>query len=173
VLFASYYPGGVNYASFTSKIEVRSNEITITDSSTFSNYYDEVNLSIFNYNTSSLIAQGYATLGIVFQLDIREVDDGFQEIFIYSGIYNTSTQLVNGITEFEHGPGRKNTTYIRYEFYSEIIISQIVGNTFYIRYGAHGIFNDNWKNKFLEVQLAVSTESRTISNLYVSNYGTY
>jgi hypothetical protein len=174
VIFGTlYYPGGVNYVSVTSHIEIRSDEVTITDSSTFSNHYDAVNLGLFNYNTSSLIAQGYVTLGIIFQLDIREVDDGFQEIFIYSGSTTTSIQLVTGITAFEHVPGSKNTTYMRYEFYAEIILSQIIGNTVYIRYGAHGAFNDNWKNKFLEVQLLLSTQTRSVSNLVCTGYGSY
>lgn len=97
------------------------------------------------------LPSGTTSFALIIQMDIREVDDGYQELYIYDGLNSNATQLADHI-EFEHGPGKKDTTWYRYTFYTEILPNQIIGNKIYLRFGAHGTLGDKWQYKNITIR---------------------
>jgi hypothetical protein len=144
--------------------EIRSNswEMTITDQSQFNNPCDNIDSgqTLANY-----CAQGYITLAVSLTMDIKEVDDGYQEIFFYNSTSSSATNLVTPIESLEHGGNKKNTTYKTYNFYAEINIYQMTSNRLVIRYGAHGALGDTWKNKHVTMRIGLSTSPRVFTSL--------
>lgn len=164
----SYVNGGVNIDVDYGINEVyRSNEYRITDAPEINQSSDTINLMEFEISTDELKNNNYKTLVLIFRVDIKEKDDGYQELFVYT---DENTQLVGGITKFEHGPGKTNKNYTTYEFYAEIDVNSIINNTLTVRYGANGWFADDWYNKNFGFQLCASKATRVYSNLlWVTN----
>ncbi len=131
---------------------VRSSEKTITDNGRFTNPYDNVNLSNSGYTFNDLLLRNITTVNVVISLDAKEVDDGYQHIFLYDGSLQTSNLL--GSYEFEHGSGYKNTQYNDvdkpYVFIFTIPLAELT-SSFTIRYGASGNYADTWKNKNIRI----------------------
>jgi hypothetical protein len=152
---------------FDTLYSVRTTELEVTDDSQFTQYYDDINFDYIydgDYDLDALYAQGYRTMVIEITMDIREVNDGYQHIFIYNGTYSNSVLLRS--IKFEHYPGTNNTTYKTYTFYIEIDLASVTDNVFYIRYGASGLFSDTWRNKNAKVQVGWSTETIKASLAY-------
>lgn len=170
----TYISGGVDITLDTGVYaKVREDVYEITDDGPFaqdSNEHDTITVSNCGYSVSNLTNLGYQTLVLIFHLDIWEVNDGYQEIYLYTLNNGTYTQLVTPITGFEHGSGKKNTTQTEYEFYAEIPLSSIKNDRIYVYYSAHGWFEDNWKNTNFQYQICASTETQIYSSLcWVSN----
>jgi len=170
----TYISGGVDITLDTGAPTTSRNTVyEITDAGPLaqdSSEHDVITVSNRGYSVSKLTSMGYQTLVLIFHLDIWEVDDGYQEIYLYTLNNGTYTQLVTPITSFEHGSGSKNTTQTEYEFYAEIPLSSIKNDKIYVFYSAHGWFADNWKNTNFQYQICASTESQKYSNLrWVSN----
>lgn len=143
----------------------RYDEKSITYASHFNQYYDVINVNSWNNSVENLINSGYKTLVVIFQIDVREVDDGYQEFYLYNYTSSASSCLAAPYPNFEHGGSSKNTNYIRYEFYVEIRLSDIIDNRIFVRYGAHGNWADTWKNKNLGVQLCASSGTRVYDQI--------
>ena len=79
----------------------RNEEFTITDAAKEDNKSDDISLSKFNINYSSLIGAGFTNLYIYIEMDIKELDDGYQEIYICNGSKTLWEQ------ELEHGGTKK------------------------------------------------------------------
>lgn len=144
----------LNYTNSISvdKQIVRSSEKTINDDGRFSNHHDPVSLSSSGYVLSDLLQKGLTQAHVVIELDVKEVDDGYQYIFLYDSSLSTANEL--GSYQFEHGPGFKKTTYNLpdepYIFVFTVSLSSL-SNSFVIRYGASGNYDDDWKNKNVRI----------------------
>lgn len=127
------------------------NVYTIDDSGRFNNSYDIVNISsIYGQTISSLISQGYKKIRVKISIDICEVDDGYQYMWIYDG--SGSSANILWTQEIEHKVGEQDSNYRTYIFNDAIIdLSQINSNIIYMRYGASGSGSDTWKNKNLKL----------------------
>lgn len=151
---------------FNTLYTVRTVEQTITDSGRFNQIHDSVNFnSVYNgkYNLDDLYDQGYRTMAVEITMDIKEVHDGYQYIFIYD---DTSTTSYLRGAQIEHGPGKKDTEYRTYTFYFEVDINNVRDNDFVIRYGAGGSFSDDWKNKNVKIQVGWSKEIVMTSHIW-------
>lgn len=126
-------------------------EYTIDDSGRFNNSYDEIIISsIYGQTISSLKSQGYTKMKIKISIDISEVDDGYQYMWIYDG--SGSNANILWTQEIEHKVGSADSIYRTYIFEDALIdLSQINSNTIYMRYGASGSGSDIWKNKNLKL----------------------
>ena len=145
---------------------IRQSEQTINDSGRMGNPHDRVDFNILyngQYDLDDLKDQGYVTIAIEITMEAREVDDGYQYIFIYDDT-ESNTWLAGG--RFEIGPDEKQTSYSEFIFYVELELLNIVDNDFVIRYGASGNFDDDWKNKNVSVQIGFSKEFRQHSNVW-------
>lgn len=127
---------------------VRSSEETINDNGRFTNPYDLVYVSSSGYTFNNLQSRGITRVHVIIELDAKEVDDGYQYIFLYDGTSESSTLL--GSYQFEHGVGYKRTNYnlsnAPYTFVFSMQLSDL-SSSYAIRYGASGNGADTWKNK--------------------------
>lgn len=146
-------------------------ETTVTDSGRAKQQMDVVSFSS-DYKISDLINSGYKKLKISVSLDVRERDDGYQYIFLYSDTKCASTNI-NSIMDvydkyifgkneadpsliymhkFTHGGDSKNTTWGTV-YFTVTIDTDRLEDDLYIRYGASGKYSDDWSNKNLEVTI--------------------
>ena len=164
-LTASFTP--TNFSAF-----LRSDTATITDSGRVNQKYDYIDLNKY-VSLSALAANGYTSVDITVTLDVKEVDDGYQYCFLYadgnvgSNAYSSSLagffdryilgqeatrddpSFLAGY-QFEHGPGKKNTSWATYNLKFTVSTADLVSlghGNLYIRYGASGKFDDNWQNR--------------------------
>lgn len=173
---STYVTGGVNIdldLGFKRPYSDIYKEFTVSDKSQFNNNQPYFNIDLSQYNNWSLAninKSQYNSVVVIFQMDIKEIYDGYQEIYLYNNASSTASELVNCQSAFEHGSGYKNTKYKRYEFYAEISKVKLTTSVFTIRYGAHGNGSDDWKFKDLEIQICLSKDNARLSNLmYVEN----
>lgn len=119
---------------------------TVTDAGEFSgkNYY--TSFPVLDLQYDNLINMGITELVIYLYVNMWEVNDGYQEIFLYGDA--TKNHLLWSDTEIEHGPGKKLTTPGVYKATVRIDLAKlksIGSDVIYIRFGAHGSGEDNWK----------------------------
>ncbi len=128
---------------------------TITDSGRFNQSYDQFSIALSSYN--DLVNIGIKYLAITLKINMWEVDEGYQYIFIYDGAGNDANLLWD--TEIIFGGGGIDTTPGVEEFQIYIPIEQLKDVQFlYIRYGASGWFGDTWRNDeiYLEFMYVVN-----------------
>jgi len=140
----SYTRNGINETVH----EIRGDDVKkITDRGRFTNHYDTVNLnSIFGVYVNTLKRYGAKYLKIVMNIDVREIDDGYRHIFLYNGDSENSNEIAVA-QKFEYGVGKVMTAWKTFTFEFCINLDNVIGETFYIRYGASGKNNDDWENK--------------------------
>lgn len=169
---------------FTSNGLIRINENNITDKGIFNNpydvvnikniydrcsddfanednYYNETNSSPFNYDSQWA---NYQTIGVNLKLSIKEINDGYQHIYIYNGSTSSSDLICHG--RLDHGVGYTNTSWKEYNLYFEIPINMVNNYTFYIRYNATGYSSDTWVNKIVISQISLSTDPRYTTSMW-------
>ncbi|MGN1103377.1 MAG: hypothetical protein ACI4QI_00745, partial [Candidatus Coproplasma sp.] len=85
----------------------------------------------------------YTKIIIKITYDCREINDGYQDIRIFSG---SDSNRIGDKTE-EHGKGYKDTSWWSHSLNYTISIDSFADNSaaFYIGWGAHGAFEDDWK----------------------------
>ncbi len=151
--------------SFDAK-EVRAAEYKISDSGRFNQNYDTIRIDdLYNggYDLDSLYSDGYRTLICEMELEMKEVDKGYQHIFIYDD--DTSNTYLTGC-KYSLGGSDKISSYQTVTFYFELNLSNITDNDFVIRYGASGSFDDDWKNQNLSVYIGLSKEVQKTANMW-------
>ena len=171
---ASQYAKGTAYAKWIVPVPqqhtVRMSSVTITDSGRKNQQMDVVYINDA-WTLTDLIHAGYQTLTVTVSLDVSEVNDGYQYVFLYKdtscpatepdGLLDAVDQFVNGSPDdtallhphkFEHTPGAKDTNWATETFTVQIPITKLEENL-YIRYGASGSEEDDWLNKNVTVTL--------------------
>ncbi len=148
---------GIKNSSVSSDLIIkrsRNEEKTISDSGRFNQHHDDYNFKdLFNYSCNDLKKAGYKTLKMDLQIDIKEVNNGYQYIMIFAHSAN-SGEGVDGCT-IEHGGTNKNTTYKTYNYTFNIDLDKFNDEVIIIRYGASGNSYDNWKNKNLKITFTI------------------
>ena len=85
---------------------------------------------------------------------MKEVNDGYQYVFLYQNDYTSSTnnQLFHTET-LEHGVGYTKTSWGDQSFYFLTInLLDIEDDELFIRYGASGTWADTWKNRNIRLE---------------------
>ncbi len=137
------------------RLPVRQREFTITDENDLNKQpHDIIDLNTYcDYSPRVLRSNDYKTITITISLDMKEVDSGYQEFYIYNGAEMTSSNLLFQKTDYEYGGSSKKTTYGKVSFSKTLNLIEIQNPSLYIRYGAHGSGRDNWMNKNLYVTI--------------------
>ena len=87
-----------------------------------------------------LKAYGYTVLEITIKFDCKEKNDGYQDLWIYS---HRDEQM--GHTTFEHGSGYKDTNWGSHSVTYTLTLDNVqTDGSFWLRWGAHGNFGDDW-----------------------------
>lgn len=150
-------------------VTVRTETAKITDSGRASQKMDILYLSNY-FNVRSAYNEGYTKLHVTFTFDVREIDDGYQYVFLYSDTKCKGNSFIDKIIDevydpadpsllyehrLEHGGTKKNTSWGSHTFNATISLSRLTDNL-YIRYGASGKFDDDWENKNIVVTFQVA-----------------
>ena len=167
---ASLYPKWikVDTVSYT----VRTEEITINDSGRINQPMDIAYLSQ-NFNMTDLTRAGYTKLKVDVSIEIKEVNDGYQHLFLYSDTKCAKPDSVVDAVEdkllgddfdeilgtkdegdpsllmskkFDHGADDKDTTWGYHTASAYINIADLT-DELYVRYGASGKNEDDWTVK--------------------------
>lgn len=150
---------------------VRTEPVKITDSGRANQHYDVVYLSE-KMDVKALAAAGYNTLKVKISLEVKELDDGYQWIFLYSDSSCSKKALLDDVVEFisgvkvkddpsllcgkrfEHGSGKKDTSWGVHFFEFNIPMEDLTKDL-YIRFGASGKYDDDWQNRNLFISYEV------------------
>jgi hypothetical protein len=141
---------------------IRTNTVRITSGYIFDNPVDVVNFDVFGVNLNQLKQNGYMTVSFYFQLNIREIKNGNQYIFLYSSKKNSVEYLLSQLF-VEHSPGKEDTNWwvhneneLKFE---NISLDKFVNNEFIIGYNADkykgNSYGLDWENKDLKIQLVI------------------
>jgi hypothetical protein len=142
-------------------VTIRTGEYKITGSGRFNQDFDAINFEKFTIdgkkiNLNTMRQEGYKTISFYIRLNVREVDDGYQYIFLFNSPIKDNKYLITTV-RFEHTPGKYDGNWwVHYESqlkFENISIDKFMNNEFVLRYGASGSGFDDWKNKDLKVQL--------------------
>ena len=107
---------------------------TITDSDKY------VETIYPNMDREALKAHGYTKLLVTIRFDAREINDGYQDLWVYSH----QNKEVGSFT-VEHGAGYKDKNWWSHTVKLEISLTDVQTDaSFWMRYGAHGNFADDW-----------------------------
>ncbi len=164
------YSKGTAYAKWISvepiTYTVREETATITDSGRAKQRLDVVEFR-YDFNLVDLERAGYTRLRFTISYDVKEVNDGYQYIFLYKdrncikqenfnlldyysdfifGEQNKEDPTLLDVHEYEHGPGNLDTSWETVTFTKVIEIDNLIDNL-YLRYGASGSNDDDWQNK--------------------------
>lgn len=126
----------------------------IDDDGQFNNPMDIVYFETYSGKSiSEWKALGYDDVKITITINMHEVQDGYQYVYVYRNDYSTNTGNYLFYQEnIEHGPGYKETTWSDYSFTTITIdLDDFVDDKFAIRYNASGWFGDDWENRNLRV----------------------
>lgn len=138
---------------------IRKKTVRITDSGRFKQHYDIIKFSDIDdaIDLNKLMEEGYHTVSIHIELDVREIYNGRQYIFLFSSPSNSNKYLIDTLS-FTHSEGKgKSKDWWAHTFselkFENIPIVEFTDNRFVIRYGASGDWSDDWENKNLKIKL--------------------
>ena len=134
---------------------IRTSTQKITHSGQFNQHFDVVSFNSYGIDLNTMKQEGYKTINFLIRLDVREIDDGYQHISLFSSANQSNNYLIAS-RQFEHSPGKDTTWWTHFEGelrFNNISINEFVNNQFIIRYDASGNNNDTWENKNLKIQL--------------------
>ena len=123
-----------------------------------------INLNDFGIQTGTIFYGGFTTLVLVFQIQIKEVIDGYQDIYVYNPTATNYPQLVNHVT-LDIDLSDSFTNYHTFEFYAEIPRTALTSQYIAIGFGAHGWGSDEWLFRNLEVIIGTSSQTRVTTDL--------
>ena len=140
---------------------IRNSEYTIDDNGRFCQPLDRITTSDYINAPLNLVnSNKYLSIGIY--IDIKEINDGYQSLFLYNGTETYSKLIAE--YRFNHYAGETNTTYKTYNIiFENIPIEFLYSNDIVIRYGGSGIDDDNWKNKNLKVTFLYNNTNQIIT----------
>lgn len=160
--FSSIYSYDPLSKGFSFMLPVYEGEKTISDG-TF--LFDIVNFREFPYRLEDIKDKlQYLTVQLLF--DMREIDDGYQDIAISSYVDTSSFSSNSSNTRkvmygIEHGPGKLDSNYqSKILTYSSFLINDFYPSSnalqLFIRYSSHGNGSNAWKLKNLSANLVFS-----------------
>lgn len=133
---------------------VSSTEMTIKDVGDMGNpYCFKSYTSLTGYSIAELKARGYKSITFTLTMDVKEVDDGYQYIALYDGTSTSAKEF--GYEKFEHGSGKKDTSYWSHSFTFTINLNEIASSSLCIRFNASGNGSDTWNCKNVKISYNV------------------
>ena len=149
-------------------ITVRTEVATITDSGRASQKMDIVFLSNY-FDAEEAYNAGYTKLHVTLTLEAREIDDGYQYVFLYADKNCKSNTFFDKIIDefydpedpsllyeyrFEHDANGKDTNWGTHTFTATLKMNRLIDDL-YIRYGASGSYADDWQNRNIVITFQV------------------
>lgn len=120
------------------------NDMQVTDSATALAPYQLISI-----NFQNLKKLGYQKIKLTVSVDIAEINDGWQELYIYLDNDNNSSngkETIFSKNNIEHGAGYKDTSWWAHKFDIVVDINKLIQKPYIVMAGkAHGYFADTWK----------------------------
>lgn len=141
--------------------------LKITDDGRWNNPYDRLYMS-FDYK-QNYDCDDFQTLRIDITMEMREENDGYQYLQIFTREKDNSSQIFN--CKIEYYPGDKNTTYNTLTFSIYINISEIRNCDYlYLVFDASGVGADTWYIRTHDVNIYYSHNSANAGLDYHRTY---
>lgn len=146
-IISNFATPNIYRTEFTS---IRKEEYTITDSGRYNQPFDKVSFEKWGLNIEHM-KNHYRTVSITIKIDVRQINDGYQGICLYSDSNKRDISCMSE-QEFEIGSSIYTT---RYFYFDNIPLEPFydLDNAFYLRFGARGFGADTWQNKDLKISL--------------------
>ncbi len=117
-------------------------EYKVTDSGKYKQKYDTINLfEVIKISKDELIELGYKTLKIEIRIRLKEIDEGTQHIYLFKQAYKDDKYLIQ---EYKIDDASKNYETRRINFI--VNLTDLDSDMLFIRFGASGKYNDDWKS---------------------------
>lgn len=144
------------------KTTIRSQEIKVTDDGRFTNPYDVWNLkTTYDVYLTTLKEKGIKRIIVQMILNVKEINDGYQYVFLYNkNLNNSSNKLLDSVM-FEHGGTEKDTTYSNEILFFSVLIDDLLDENIYIFYGASGEKEDDLMNKEVYIRILFTNDLTT------------
>ena len=149
-------------------LTIRTEETTITDSGRKNQKMDVLLLSNY-FDVKEAYKSGYTKLHVTLSLDVKELYNGYQYVFLYADRECKSNTFFDKVVDefydpedpsllyeyrFEHTSGKKDTTWWEHSFTTTLKMNRLIDDL-YIRYGASGEDEDTWLNRNVVVTFQV------------------
>lgn len=126
-------------------------EYKITDSGRFNQKYDTINLfEVTRIGVGELIELGYTTIKVTMVITLKEIDNGTQYIFIFERADENNDYLLETFEINDAGSKYSDRTF---EF--TLNLYDLDSDMLFIRFGASGSFNDDWKTSSRQYSIKV------------------
>ncbi len=151
-------------------VVLREDSAKVTDSGRAYQKMDTLLISNY-FSVTSAYNSGYTKLNVTISLEAKEIDSGYQYVFLYADKNCKSNTFFDKVLDefydpadpsllyeyrFEHGgTGKANTSWAVHEFSTTIMMNRLKDDL-YIRYGASGKNDDDWQNRNIKATFWVS-----------------
>lgn len=141
---------GINASTFgTTFVATRSGEASVDDSGRQFQPKDIFSIkNMYGYTVNELKKMGYTKIIIKFSMQYREVNDGYQWVYLNSYDKNSGDDLA--YKKFEHSPNKVDKNWKEGSATFELDLN-LFDDLIVIGYGASGGGKDAWKNKDIKV----------------------
>lgn len=123
------------------------------DTDLWGQYYDEFTIKdLTGYTASQLIVKGFKTITITLRIYTREINDGYQHIYIYNG----DSENYKCIGEYEYGSGNigVQNDFVLREIELTVNLSEFRNSDkICLFYEASGALEDDWENMIIEFRI--------------------
>lgn len=145
-------------------------ERKITDSGMFDNTYDVFDCNKYFPNPLSYMNQGYKYVTVTLNFQMREISDGYQDIYLCPGASSSSLTSI----KLDYYGNRKIDAYHDVGVYFKSLpLIDFVDKDYkmhlVIRYDAHGAGNDDWMYRFMYIMVELSKDELRNSNAKEGN----
>ena len=110
---------------------------------------------MFGTTLQELKNLGYTKVELKVEIDIREVDDGYQEFFISKSSTVADSYCVYYQKNIEHGSGKKLTTRSTHT-YNTTLNLDVFNENMYVLYSAHGSGSNDWYRDKIKLTFTLS-----------------
>lgn len=131
----------------------------VTDDGLAANVNAHRELSLYDITEktkSQLISCGVTTIGLEIRINLWELDDGYQDIYLQNA-------FGSNLSSYLHLSHDYNEPKI-YDIFAEFPISS-VGESFALKFDASGSWDDDWKYNSITLTFYVSRETRVNSSI--------
>lgn len=163
-------PKGPDITRKDNRKDGEGSEYRITDSEKISDLCDEFAIENIDYNY--LMLYGYRYVTVTVQLDVREDNAGYQQVYLYHTASDPRDQYLQRM-EIKYGGDETVSKYgvVTFEFKSLDMDNFITNGeiNLVVRYGATGVGDDDWFNQHCKITTVISCDLKRSRNNATGN----
>lgn len=145
-----------------------SNEVTITDGGRYENTYEKFDFKNQFGDVLDYINKGYRYVTIDIDFKMMELDDGYQDIYLYTSFIKSQDYCISHeIFDYYGNKTQGNYNNVGIEFRSFPItefLDENINMNIIIRFDAHGGGDDDWRYTDFSFRVVLSQEKYRLEN---------